>query len=104
MITVNPHDRVLRFFPALADDGDEAMGFSGPVRLGPSGELQSRVVLFNVTPYVHKHHLSIEYQKSPEIMACLRDEVMTAGAAAATPAVPPPSQVTSTASNAAAKK
>jgi hypothetical protein len=101
VITVNPRDRVLRFFPALADDGDEALGFSGPSGLGRSGELRSRVVLFNVTPYVHKHHLSSEYQRSPEIMACLRDEVMTAGAGTTAP-IAPPSQVTSTASAAAA--
>ena len=82
VIMINPGDRVLKFFPVLDDDGEDALGLSGPAGLAcASPELRSRVVLFNVKPYVQKHHLSLEYLKSPEIMACIRDEVMTAGAA-----------------------
>jgi hypothetical protein len=86
VIMINPHDRVLKFFPILDDDGEDALGLSGPAGLAcASPELRSRVVLFNVMPYVQKHHLSLEYQKSLEIMACMRDEIMTAGAAASAP-------------------
>jgi hypothetical protein len=99
VIMINPRDRVLKFFPVLCDDGQEALGLSGPAGLEANTALGSRVILFNVMPYVQKHHLSLEYQKSPEIMACIRDEVMTAGAAA-TPQVPSGSQVTSSGASA----
>lgn len=91
VIATNPRDRVLRFFPVLADDGDEALGLSGPTGLSRMGELRSRVVLLSVTPFVHHHHQSVQYMKSPEILACIRDEVLTAGLAAGAPKpLPPP--------------
>jgi hypothetical protein len=92
VIMINPRDFVLKFFPVLADDGEEALGLRGPTGLGKTGDLRARVVLFKVTPYVHSHHALTEYQESPEIMACVRDEVFSAGPSTS---VAPASQVTS---------
>ena|GEM_PF-1532730 len=77
LVTMNPLDRVLKFFPLVSEGRDIALGRLGPVLAGLPSTDRSKVSALNVQPIVrHKHEFSV-YMSVPSIMASIRRELAT---------------------------
>jgi hypothetical protein len=76
VITVNPADSVLRWYPMLwGKGGPEALGATGITHLSLLGREQSKVVQLNVQGDLSNRHSWRYYSGSPQVVSLLRQEV-----------------------------
>ena len=72
LVTTNPRDIVLDFYPILyQQEGPEAMGYTGPSTRGLPDEWVHKVELLDVMPWVEKKHRLRHYLDCPPVMASL---------------------------------
>lgn len=82
VLLVNPHDRVLRWYPYLpGGTGGEALGYAGLCGIRHRGEHFDKIVELNVTRMIHRHHAWEFYVGSRPVMSRVRREVDSASAA-----------------------
>jgi pimeloyl-ACP methyl ester carboxylesterase len=77
VVTVNPCDRVLRFYSRLyGRGGAEALGYTGAVGIGGHGMAVQRLVEVNVSSTVGKSHKWGNYIHSSQVIGLLQNDAL----------------------------
>jgi pimeloyl-ACP methyl ester carboxylesterase len=76
-VTVNDRDFILKTYPRLSRNwhGGEALGAIGPSFDVLDGPNQQKLVASDVNRLVHHRHFIVNYLRTPEIMAMVRNEI-----------------------------
>jgi hypothetical protein len=76
LVTYNPDDRVLKWYPALEHDGPPALGQFGLMRAAQLGDAALHLAQWNVHGIVDRAHKWDDYVRSRQIMNRVRAELL----------------------------
>ncbi|HEY5311996.1 MAG TPA: hypothetical protein VIK18_05730 [Pirellulales bacterium] len=77
LVTVNPRDCVLRYFPLLREDRSPALGLAG--MSGYADVIGEKITYVEIDQYLGRHHAFKYYLDVPEILELVRGEIRTTG-------------------------
>jgi hypothetical protein len=75
LVTVNPRDCVLRYFPLLRADRTPALGLTGMA--GYTDIIGEKITYVEIDQYLGRHHSFKYYLEVPEIIELVRGEIRT---------------------------
>lgn len=87
LVTVNPRDCVLRYFPLLREDRRPALGLAG--MNGYADIIGEKITYVEIDQYLGRHHAFKYYLEVPQIIELVRGEIRTTGEPIAAPTPAP---------------